>query len=603
MELEKLATSAVVTEISKTDRLSSFINSGDKEPCWDGHIYIHEDKERTKKNIKKVSAQVKGKAVRKRQAKRTISYPISYDDLHAYMMNGGTMFFVVYLDEDTGDTLQVYYSGLLPVKIKELFKVKKGSYSVKFRKFPPDKLKKTELFLNFYEDSRKQASFAGLDLPTIDELAKKGVLESLSISYTGLGEYDNHSAFPKMLDGNSLTVYANIKGCTAPIPVEYYECVSNFAMSKDTNLPITVDGTLYYSNFQTITTAEYIEHHIGSSVTVKTPNTGKKDDPVPLTLKFCLKGTLSEQIHAIEFIAAIIEHSSFNIGNAKIPAIFSQEELARMKACDFPKILKGYKRAKAVLDSMNVKKDLDISKCTEEDINNLNLLIRTIEGKLPVCGEPKNAATIQKMLIANLTLAVVYLSRNDGEYHIFDYFGNHFEVKWAPDGTEPVEVSQFFSMSADDYLTLDNLNLEIVVKDFKRIPPSVQHLECCNTSMLTMLKAYDKKPSAELLDAARKLCHWLHDYPDMMPANITTLNRLQIILRERDLTFQEKGDLYPIAANATDPFHRIGAFLLLDEQKEAKAVLESLSSEELERFKDFPIYKFYRCSEEETENG
>ena len=63
MELEKLATSAVITELSKTDRLSSFINSGDKEPCWDGNIYIPEDKSRTKKNIKKDATQVKGKAV------------------------------------------------------------------------------------------------------------------------------------------------------------------------------------------------------------------------------------------------------------------------------------------------------------------------------------------------------------------------------------------------------------------------------------------------------------------------------------------------------------------------------------------------------------
>ena len=53
MDLEKLATSAVIIALSKTERLSSFINSGDKEPCWDGNIYIHEDKTHTKKNIKK----------------------------------------------------------------------------------------------------------------------------------------------------------------------------------------------------------------------------------------------------------------------------------------------------------------------------------------------------------------------------------------------------------------------------------------------------------------------------------------------------------------------------------------------------------------------
>ena len=52
MELEKIAISAVETSIGKTDLLTSFINRGDKEPCWDGNIYIHESRDHTKRNIK-----------------------------------------------------------------------------------------------------------------------------------------------------------------------------------------------------------------------------------------------------------------------------------------------------------------------------------------------------------------------------------------------------------------------------------------------------------------------------------------------------------------------------------------------------------------------
>lgn len=46
MDIEKLATSAVVESISMTDVLSPFINDGDKEPSWDGNIYIYEDKKK-----------------------------------------------------------------------------------------------------------------------------------------------------------------------------------------------------------------------------------------------------------------------------------------------------------------------------------------------------------------------------------------------------------------------------------------------------------------------------------------------------------------------------------------------------------------------------
>ena len=258
MELEKLATSAVVSELSKTDRLSSFINSGDKEPCWDGHIYIHEDGKKTKKHIKKVATQVKGKAVRPRQVNRTISYSISYDDLHAYMMNGGTMFFVVYLDDESGDLLQVYYTELLPIKIKKLLQVKKGTYSVKFRKFPTDKLKKTELLLNFYENAIKQASFAGKDIPTIDEFATQGVLESLSIHCTGLGSSGSHSMISQRMDGQPLTVYANIKGGSAPIPVEYFDSIHDVTMNSRADVPISIEGRCFYDGYQVVTSTNEI---------------------------------------------------------------------------------------------------------------------------------------------------------------------------------------------------------------------------------------------------------------------------------------------------------------------------------------------------------
>ncbi len=592
MELEKLATSAVVTEISKTDLLSSFINSGDKEPCWDGHIYIHEDKKRTKKNIKKVATQIKGKEVQSKQVKRTINYSIEYDDLYAYMMNGGTMFFVVYLDKETGDPLQIYYSNLLPIKIRELFKVKKKKYSVKFRKFPSDKLQKTELMINFYEDARRQASFAGKELPSIDDLAKQGVLESLSINYTGLGDYDTEKAFPKMIEGQSVTVYANIKGGTAPIPVEYHDTISKVTMSNKNTLPISVKGRLFYAGFQTVATADNIEHHIGTALRIIFPNTGKKDKLVSGSIKVRIHGTLTQRITAIEFMLAILEHGSFTMGTHEIPVTFPPEERERLESCEFPELLDNYKKVKTVLDSMNIKKDLEIEKCTDEDIDKINILVGTIGEKLPMKGTPEKPEYVQKVAIANLTLALVYLNKSKDSYCIYDYFGNHFDVTWNPEGTEPVKVSQFFSLSSEDYLTLDNMNLQTVVDDYKNVEVSPEHIELVNTAVLNMIKAYDEKALPELLDAAKQLCEWLQGYPDMISSDVVTLNRLQIVLRERVLTYQEKAVLHKILNSATDKYLRIGAFLLLDEQHEANTLLDSLGLEEREPFLTFPICKF-----------
>ncbi len=63
MDYKQLATSAVIESISKTSRLKAFINNGDKEPSFDGHIYIYNDNRETKKNIRRVAVQIKGKGV------------------------------------------------------------------------------------------------------------------------------------------------------------------------------------------------------------------------------------------------------------------------------------------------------------------------------------------------------------------------------------------------------------------------------------------------------------------------------------------------------------------------------------------------------------
>lgn len=604
MDLEKLATSAIEKEIAKTDLLSSFINSGDKEPCWDGHIYIHEDKKKTKKNIKKVAAQVKGKAVRTRDAKRTISYPISCDDLRAYMMNGGTVFFVVYLNKDTGDVLQIYYVSLLPVMVKKLLDEKKSrrTISVKFHKFPADNARKTELFLNFYEESKKQVSFAGKGLPNIDDLIKKGLLENISFSYTGLGACPDTRLLPKIIDGKSLTLYANIKGGTAPIPIEYFDEITNITTSKDTNIPISVKGHIYYDKVKTIATADTIEQQIGSSVKIIAPNVDKVDSSIKIHLNINLTGTLTEQIEALEFIIALVDNEAFNFGDAEFPAKFPQSELDRMEAYNFPEMLSNRKHIKEVLDSMNVKKDLELSKCTSDDIDNLMRIVNSIGDHRIIRGEIDEKNPGQKIKIANLTVAVVYIKANGG-YRIYDFFGNRFDVKWAPEGMEPVEVSQFMMMRPDDYLTLDNLDLEKVVENFKIIPPSTTHFELSNNCMLSMLNAYDKAPNPELLNAARQMNVWLGQHTDFLSSEIVTLNRLQIELRERPLEFSEKQELYTIATTAKDEFQRLGAFLLLDEQEEARKIFDTLDEDRLNLFKGFPIYKFYKYAEEKGTDG
>ena len=119
--------------------------------------------------------------------------------------------------------------------------------------------------------------------------------------------------------------------------------------------------------------------------------------------------------------------------------------------------------------------------------------------------------------------------------------------------------------------------------------------------MLNMLKAYDKKPSSDLLDAAEQLSDWLQEYPMLIKKEIAALNRLQIVLRKRSLTHQEKSEIYAILASTKDEFIQLGSFILLGEYHEASKIIYSLDNERAERFTDFPIYEFYRNQKKNRE--
>lgn len=595
MELEKLATAAVTASIAKTDRLSSFINSGDKEPCWDGNIYIHEGKTRTKKNIKKVATQIKGKGVPKTSPKATIKYPISYDDLNAYMMNGGTMFFVVYLNKDDGSVIQIYYSELLPLKIKDLLKTKKESYSVIFRKFPTDKKQITELFLNFHANAQRQASFAGKDIPTIADLAKQGVLESLSFHYTTSSKNDSKKIYPRMIDGKSLTLYANIKGGTAPIPVEYYDSIHQVTMSTTNDIPVFVDGVKYFENYKVVYTTDTVELKIGSCVSIVSPIVDEPTDTVVASVKVQFKGTLREKIMGIKLIGAMIEKRSITIGKAEFPINFPDEDLKNLKAKNLPAVINGYERVQSVLDKMNVKKDLEIDVCTTEEFDNLNLLVGTLGDHFPVKNGPSDTNRFHTMKISNLSLAVVYIPRTNGGFTLHDYFGEHLLVTFKlPDTEEPIRISQFFSLSADDIVLYDNINYNTIVEDIDMIYVCDTTVDWTNNLLLEMLKAYDRSPSVELLDSIKELSEWISKKKEYLSDEVVTINQLQIAKRERQLTFEEKAQLYSIITESDDAFFKLGAFLLLDEQDEARKLYESLEKEQRTRFKSFPIFNFYR---------
>ena len=106
--IETLSVNAVRDSIVVSDYLDQFIADNDKEPSWDGFVYIYNDKSKKKSKLKgRLPVQVKG-TENSDHSKEEISFPVSTTDLNNYLYDGGIVFFVVYIDSK-GAKKQIYY--------------------------------------------------------------------------------------------------------------------------------------------------------------------------------------------------------------------------------------------------------------------------------------------------------------------------------------------------------------------------------------------------------------------------------------------------------------------------------------------------------------
>ena len=307
MDIEQLATSAIESCISKVNKLKAYVGANEKGPSFDGYIGIFSDNNFSKENFKRVNIQVKGKKVKQLPNKKT--YQISAVDLNNYKNLGGSIFFVVYINED-GDTLGIYYVSLLPFNINEILKGKDNNrtISVLLKCFPKENNEKFELLINFFADAQKQSNFVNVDPLNLEELQKSGNLESLSISYTPIGTVHSYSEFPFFMEGKEVYIYAKTKGNPLPIPIQHIYQVEHIQGSDTIEKPIFVGDKKFYDAYKIIYLKDKTITSLGNSFTLTADTKNKK-----LNYRIKIKGTLKQQINDLEFIISLLKYNKSSV--------------------------------------------------------------------------------------------------------------------------------------------------------------------------------------------------------------------------------------------------------------------------------------------------
>lgn len=588
MDLEKIATASVKTSISITDELSSFINEGDKEPSWDGNIYIYANKDKRKESIKRVPVQVKGKQSDDFSLD-TIKYPITVVDLENYLNDGGVVFFVVYISKDGRDT-KIYYSCLLPVKIRNILdrNIKKNKkLSIEFNSFPEDNERKVSLFLNFYDHMKKQTSFAKTMLLSLDELEKQGVLEGITFYANSYGK-PNLSSY-KLLFEDEIYMYANIKGSSVPQPL--LDIPLDLHIAEKVETEISVNGTVYYTQFHRIRSKDKAVLTIGKSVTITMVE--KKQS---LTIKFTPTPNLKCSVTDLEFILALYKYNQFEMMGHTLPLdsnrLFSEDRVKKLQ-----ENLEFSRNLIEVLNIFNLDTDINMDSFSTDDWRHSNLFIKGLVKNEPVSGLKEGLPFALRLNYLGSIVVIGLEEEKLGTYRIYDYFSKPIKL-WYKDDTGEYRTSKYDFLEIDDFLKVRNIDYGDVLESYKEISDENIYGRA-NWILLKLLLAYDKSGSKrkDILEAAYGFAEWLYNInmsDDTLALCSRKLNFYQVLKRQGNLIKEQKKELFNIAEDLRqDKTIRVGAYLLLDNQIAAEKLFNELDIDVKQEFQMYPIFRFW----------
>lgn len=598
MNIETLATSAVESLISKTDNLIPYISNNDKTASYDGEVYICNNNEKRKENAKIVKVQVKGKTTNK-PTPTTINYSINIRDLTVYEKNGGVFYFVVYINSCSGNVENIYYTELLPLKVSRILKRTKNTVtvSVLFQSLDTNPETVASLFDGFYENSKKQVGFVDSKLPTIEELQKSGRLKGLSFNYSGIKRDRNNPYGFSLKNGLEMYLYADVEDYPVSIPIDFFESVSHIKMYHDEKIPIYVGNKKFFDSIRIEreeNVTSFVINNCFSFVFQELPDGSEKR-----IFNITTNGTLNQQLTNLPFLKALLSEKKIRIGLQDIVIDVTKENLEALHYDEFDERIKGLQAARETLDSLKVYEDLDLSACSEKDIWQFNILINAVHNKKTIYGLNDKLPAIVTFIIKNLHIVMLCDKTDDGGYCFQNIFDHQHKFVVFDESETPEPVSQFSLFKKNDFLTVNNLNVDFIVDDFSKLACNKYNIDNGINVMLEMLKAYDESKNDLFLCAAEKMNTWLTSVSKYINQDILIINTLQIIARRRKLTFEEKKPLVKIASESMDPMFMLASLILLGEDEEAKKIYLSLSDENKNQFKNYPVFSLYNMGRNE----
>lgn len=588
--IEKSAVTAVQKYFLQTKCIDPFISSDDKEPEWDGHLYVYNNEKQSKDTLfGRIPVQIKGKL--KKFHPQKVSFPVSVVSLKNFLRDGGVYFFVVTIAHN--NTEKIFCTDLAPQRIKNILSKRKGDKSVNIEMLPisDDFQLVVRQLRDFYIDCQKQTSHVDSPVMSYEELLKMGYTE-LWFHKEGGSEKDLFDSLKKE------PVYLYAKSPNGMVyPIGDCKFFLNIVPTKETVVKnIYVGDNLYFTQYFKEPTENGCKLVFSEFFNIELFDLGTDNLKITINFKPTAK-TLSKKIVENKFVIDLLTEKSIRIENdiVHIPNIEGSTD-------EYEKNLSQWMRLDNILKKLGVHKDLDTEQLSETDIKTINILIKAVEY------EDAPNLNLDKPIIylrfANLFM-MLHAEEHNGKKRIGSFFNTKVRISYKDEDNDDEYriTSPFTAIGEKGFLELDNIPYDMIIPSYKEAHVHNENIFLrANFDLLSILLAVDKITEKEYdkynltLNAAYNLANWiLMNCPesDQMPMAMMVINKLQCVKRMRALTTDERNEIMKVIAdNQVSGEFKAAAYLLLDNYEFYKFELSRLDEETRKAFQSFPIYHF-----------
>lgn len=598
--IETLAIDTVRNLAVRSNYLDQYIPDNDKEPFFDGFIYLYCQGGKCKENYRgRVAVQIKGtQKTLKTNKDGNIQFPVDTVDLKGYKSEGGVVYFVVLVSRN-GSKQKLYYCDLLPTRIIEILRTVGVQMSITliFKPLPmkPDRLH--TLLSSFYDHKMRQSVLQDIkELPSLDALQATGAIKNMELAVLATRAY--HNPIEAFLN-EDVYIYAKPNGMDVHYPLGLITDTVERVVSHDVYKKITIGEVCFYNQYSVLHYTGKDILKIGQSITITLPPFGSKTSKLTPHVRYQPCTSLRNRVRDLAFWIAFMEAEGFYVNGEFIS--FRAEEKQRIKRVGDAKneLLKLRKIINA-LDILHICEDIELDKLEDKDWHNLAILSKAFVDKRKIETLREDLPITFFMNIGRLCIALVRSAFDpDGTAEIFDIFDNHYQYGFLINDIQHF-APPCATMDRDSWMKISNIPYDDIKPSFERT--YMQHKDpeifsVANNTLIVMLLAYDSSHKVQLLETSKQMANWILDEaPDeVLSLPIRLINALQTICRSRGLDKEERLNLLNIAEDPhAEERLRTGAYLLLKNQEAAEMHFKLMDNNTQELFRQWPIYKFWR---------